>query len=197
MARIWLGSFRGRPLAVPIQRRKQRHPQSHVVVANAARRLFHVRLKMKNGIAVLRMARSRDLGELLDDVVPFANKKFGENVLVQMLKQFPVTSHGATVEERNRKLHVLHIKLLAFGQGTGRRPQLHTKVPEFLAERSDGFAQCVFGGAVGVQEKDVNVRMRKQGAAAKSTQCNQGKIFWTVSSGAYQLIPQPQKDSLH
>src|SRR4051812_32468373 len=140
---------------------------------------------MKDGIAVLRMPRSRDLGELLDDVVPFAKKKFRQDILVQMLKQFPVTSHGAAIEERNRKLNVLHIKLLALGQGTRRGPQLHAKVPEFLAERSDGFAQCVFGGAVGVQEKDVNVRVRKQGAAAKSTECNQGKILWIASSLAY------------
>src|SRR6266496_1084609 len=147
-----LQRLRRRPLALAIQPRKQRHPHSQVVVAKPAGRLFHIGLEMEHGVSILRMTGTSDLSKLLNDVVAFAQREFWEELVVQSLEQFSIAGNVPAVEKRDGEFDILRIKLLAFRQSARRRPQLHAKVPEFLAERSDRFAQRVFSGAVSVQK---------------------------------------------
>src|SRR6266496_1841892 len=147
-----LQRLRRRPLALAIQPRKQRHPHSQVVVAKPAGRLFHIGLEMEHGVSILRMTGTSDLRKLLNDVVAFAQKEFWQELVVQSLEQFSIAGNVPAVEKRDGEFDILRIKLLAFRQSARRRPQLHAKVPEFLAERSDRFAQRVFSGAVSVQK---------------------------------------------
>src|SRR5690349_10534707 len=75
-AEFRLARFRRRPGPLFVQGRKQREPGSYVVIAQSPGRFFHVWLKMKNRVAVLGVTGAGDFGELLNNVVAFAQEEF-------------------------------------------------------------------------------------------------------------------------
>ena len=160
--------LRRRPAAFLVHRGKQRHPAGDVVVAQSARSLLDVRFQMKHCVSVLRMARARHLRQLLDNVVPFPQKKLGQDFFMQPLEQLAVSGDMPAIQEGNRELDILRIELLAFIESSRGRTEFQPEIPKFLAERAYRIAQLVFSAAVGVQKKNVHVGMREQGATPKS-----------------------------
>ena len=105
---------------------------------------------MEYRVAVFGVARASDLGQLLDDVIPFPLKKLGKDFVVQSQEKFRVPGHVAAVEKRNRKLNILRVKSLAFGKSTGGWTELEPQIPKLLAKGANRVPQIAFRIAIGV-----------------------------------------------
>src|SRR6266571_7855354 len=187
---IWQQRFRCRPSPLLVNSRKQRHPAGYVVVTQASGSLFDMRFQVKHRVSVLRVAGTGHFRKLLNDVVPFPQKEFRQELVVQAEKQLRVSSHRPAIEQRNSELHVLGIELLALRQRACGRPQLHAQVPKFLAKSPDWISQAIFSASVGMQKEDVNIRMRKQNAPAEAAERHQRKVFGISAPGANDFAPQ-------
>src|SRR5204862_3427059 len=98
---------------------------------------------MENRIAIFRMPRAGDFGELLDDVIALAQEKLRQDLVMQALKKLSISSDVPAVEQRNCEFHILRIELLAFRQRAGRGTNLHAQIPQFLAKSPDRITQAL------------------------------------------------------
>src|SRR5579864_3194747 len=117
------------PDTLLVQGREQRKPASYVMVAQSARRLFDVGFEVKNSAAVFGVPRAGHLRELLDNIVPFPQKKLGQKFVVQTTEKVAIPGNIPAVEQRNSEFDVLRVELIALGQGPRSRTQLHPQVP--------------------------------------------------------------------
>ena len=68
------------------------------MVADPAGRLFQVRFEMEHGVSILRMAGTRDFGELLNDVISFPQEEFWQHFFVQSLEQFSIAGNVPAIK---------------------------------------------------------------------------------------------------
>src|SRR5262249_51068067 len=93
--------FLRRPGVLLIDGGEQREPTPYVVVAQSSRSFFDVGFQMKNCVAVFSVAGTCDFCELLDDVVPFPQKEFWQNFVMQAREDLAISSYKAAIEKRD------------------------------------------------------------------------------------------------
>src|SRR5439155_4471353 len=116
------------------------------------------------------MAGTGDFRKLLNDVIPFPQKEFRQELVMQPHKELTVSSNMPAIQQRNGEFNILRIELVALGQGPRGWPQLQTQVPKFLTERPDRLSQGLFSASVGMQKEDVNVGVREQSTSTEAAQ---------------------------
>ncbi len=92
------------------QMKEQGEPDGEVVVAQAAGTVFEIRLEMEDGVAILGVARSCNLAQLLSDRVPLAQNEAGKNRLVELLVERKLAGEEAAIEGCQREFEVVRIE---------------------------------------------------------------------------------------
>src|SRR5579885_1806204 len=92
-----------------------------MVIAQAAGALLDIGFEMKDGIAVLGVAGAGELGEVLDDGVPFAQDARREQVILKAAIKGVVPAEIAAVEQGDEELKIVGIYAVAFLTGADGR----------------------------------------------------------------------------
>ena len=138
-----------RPLLGLLQMEQQREPDREVIVAQPAGTLFQVGLEMKNGVAVLGVARACNLAQLLGDGGPFAQHQPRKRVLVKLLIQGKMSGQKSAIQRGQRKFQVVGVEAARLLQGARGRAGPQPDIPHALNHQRIGSFACssVFSSA--------------------------------------------------
>ena len=154
----------------------QCQPASHVVIAQPARRLFHIRFQVKNRLPEFPMPLPRHFGQPLQQWLRFPHHQLGNYFLVKPREQVAVARQVAAIEKRNGEFGVVRIKTVAFRQRPRRRAQLELQIPQLLREPPNRLFVSFFTPAIGVQKKQVNIGIREEPSAPEASSRHQRKV---------------------
>src|SRR5579883_104669 len=140
-----------------------------MVIAQAAGALLDIGFEMKDGIAVLGVAGAGELGEVLDDGVPFAQDERREQVILKAAIKGVVPAEIAAVEQGDEELKIVGIYAVAFLPGTDGRAGAEAGVPHGLNAGADDLMEIALHAVIAAEEEDVHVGVGKQLPAAEAT----------------------------
>ena len=183
-----------RPIPQFVHGGNQPQPARHVVVSQTSRSIFHVGFQMKDGVAVLRMARARDLGQALHQRLRLAHDQLGNHLVMEAIEKLPITQQVARVEQGNREFDIAGIEAITLAQRPGRGAHLHAQIPKLLRKAADGILVGRLHVARGVQKKNVDVGVRKQPAAPESAQRDQCESRWPTLFRRNNFLPESRHD---
>jgi hypothetical protein len=99
-----------------VHRRNQRQPAGHVVIAQSARRLFQIGLKMIRRQPVFPMPLARYLRQSLQQRLRFPHHHLGNQLVMEFPEKVAVAGKIAAVEKRNGEFRVIRVVAIALGQ---------------------------------------------------------------------------------
>src|SRR5215469_6209868 len=113
---------------------------------------------------------------------------------MQPAEQIAIAGKISAIQKRNRELSIVGVVTVAFGEGARSWTQLEAKVPQFLRETSYAIFEELLGITIAEEEKDIDVGVRKEPAAAESSRGHQGKIVRLRFVGGDHIVPEPSED---
>ena len=179
------------PVAQLSHRRNQRQPASHVVIAQPAWSLFQIRLEMEHCLPELSMPLVRHLSQPLQQRFRFPHHQLWDHFIVKPREQFTVARQVAAIQKRDGEFSVIWIKAIAFRKHPRCRAQLEFQVPQFLRESPDCLFVNFFAVTVGIEKKQINIRIRKEPAAPKTSGRHQREVSRPRFVSRHQIVPQP------
>src|SRR3974390_275479 len=126
-------------------------------IAETARRVFHVRLKVKDGVAItpetvareaLKFDQQKRAGLLLCD---------GQNLRVKLLEKGFIAIEEAAIQHGEMKFGIILLDLLAFVDGAARGADPESQIPKHAGEFRDQRPRFFLDLLVGKQEEKVQV----------------------------------------
>src|SRR5216683_3028192 len=109
-------------------------PGGSLVIAQSAGGVLHVRLKVKNRVAVTCQAFLGQLVQLREQEWPRGLFRSGQHSCIQPLEKLRVSREKAAIEQRQMKLCIVFFNALAFFERAARGADAKAEIPERARE---------------------------------------------------------------
>src|SRR6266849_3358672 len=120
------------PDARLLQLRNEAEPTCDLVVPQAAGRVLNVRFQVKNGVAVLVVARRCQIDQPLLQLQGLTADHFRNHLRAQLFKQPRVAADVAAIQQGDVEFKIVAVQLATLRQGAGGGANAKVKVPKGL-----------------------------------------------------------------
>src|ERR1700756_4466686 len=117
---------------------------------------------MEDGVAVLCVASTGHLGEILDDGIPFAERQVRKDVCLKAFIEGGVAHNESAIEKGDGEFEIIGIYPVALLQRARGGACAQTHIPHGLRGATDDFMMVAFDALVRAKVEDVNVGIREE-----------------------------------
>ena len=100
-----------------------------MVIAQAAGRIFEIRLQVKDRVGFLFVSLARQFGDIFQQIGPGLVNHARQRAVAEALKKLAVAAQIAAIEDGDIELRVIGLKFFAFVQKSIRRAYANPQVP--------------------------------------------------------------------
>lgn len=137
-------------------------PAAKMIIAQAAGRVFDVRLEMENRVAVFRVTLAGDLAQRARQFLTIAGNQVRDDFVAKPRKEPRVAGEVAAVEERDVEFQVIAMQFAAIRERVSGRADLQVEVPQSPRDCSHTVAMRFGGPFVREQKEQIDIGAGEQ-----------------------------------